>query len=56
MSLPHLRKTENPAPIILSPEQKIRMLEEKLQVAIDALSEYSSSSNWSTVKCWGASR
>ena len=54
--LPYLKKSENPTQLILSPEQKIRMLEEKLVIAIAALSEYSNGSNWSTVKCWGNSR
>lgn len=54
--IPHLKKSENPTPIVLSKEQEIKMLREKLEIAIAALSQYSDEANWSTVNCWGHSR
>jgi hypothetical protein len=53
---PHLKKSESSDPIILSTRQEIKMLKEKLNIAINALSEYSDAANWSKVNCWGTIR
>lgn len=52
----HLRKSRNQTPIILSESQETRMLAEQLTIAINALLEYSTESNWSKVNCWGTTR